>query len=333
MEGVVAFSPTLAMLNKATGEKSVYEIDQDSIEFGRDHANFVVLDSRAISRRHAQVQKQGEQFFITDLKSSNGTFLNNKKLPSGEKAVLRAGDMICIEDFEFCFQPYTENPDLYEATDTDMLEVKMIKKILKAIDKENAPFLEVTGGQHKGKKMILEGKVQEIIIGRDEACEFVIKDEVISRKHVRIVKKWDTVTIHDLGSKNKTYINSVPVEEAVLNDGDIILLGTLPILYRNPQSLNLTTLAPKIPKVAPPPKPSVEKSAPFEGRGSGRTESPVQVPAEAPHHNHPVHEPSVSQRLPIDPPFYQRLSSFEIIMIILGLGILGGALMLLVSLL
>jgi len=335
----VVSSPILTMTNKTTGEKAVFEIDQNVVELGRDRSNFIVLNTRAISRRHAQIFKDGEQFYLTDLKSGNGTFLNNSKITPGEKTLLRNGDTVTIEDFEFHFQPYSGNPDLYEVTDTDILEIKMIKKLLRAVDKENAPFLEITGGRYKGKKMVLEGKVQEITIGRDEACEFVIKDDVISRKHVRIVKKWDTITIQDLGSKNKTFVNRQPIEaisEYALKDGDIILLGTLPILFRNPQALNLSPLAPKIPKDPPPLPPSepLEKEQvpgqDFQGRGSGRSEAPPPL-QESPQGIVPYQQGPMEEYAPAPPSFLKRLSPFEVLLLFLGLAILGGSFLLLLS--
>ena len=74
------FSPTLSLANKATGEKAVYEIDQDRLKIGRDRSNYIVLNSRSVSRYHAQITKDANQFYVCDLKSSNGTFLNKKKL-------------------------------------------------------------------------------------------------------------------------------------------------------------------------------------------------------------------------------------------------------------
>jgi uncharacterized ubiquitin-like protein YukD len=54
----------------------------------------LVTDPRIVSRRHAQVELEGERFYITDLTSTNGTKLNGKRLVPKEKTPLWDGDTI-----------------------------------------------------------------------------------------------------------------------------------------------------------------------------------------------------------------------------------------------
>lgn len=51
---------------------------------------------KLVSRRHARIQRQGEQYFLEDLQSNNGTYLNGRELQPGERAVLRDGDVIVL---------------------------------------------------------------------------------------------------------------------------------------------------------------------------------------------------------------------------------------------
>lgn len=66
------------------------------ITIGRDRKNQVVLDDNLVSREHALVQKIKEAFFITDLNSTNGTFINEQKIDSGVYIKLCLGDVIRI---------------------------------------------------------------------------------------------------------------------------------------------------------------------------------------------------------------------------------------------
>lgn len=252
--------PQISVRNKKTGEKQVFRVDQERITIGRDHANYIVLDGRTVSRKHFEILREGSQFFVRDLKSNNGTNLNEKTLEPNEKALLRSGDQIQVEDFELQFLiPATDQvEEIYEITDTDLLEVKMVKKLLKAMDRENAPSLEVIEGPQTGQHFVLEEKNQDVVIGRDPACEFVIDSNVISRKHARIEKRFDTVIVHDLGSKNGTFVNREKVSEKRLQDGDIIHLGTLALSFKNPQELSFDFEPPQIKR----PESSAPSSAP-----------------------------------------------------------------------
>jgi ABC-type multidrug transport system ATPase subunit len=52
--------------------------EKDRLTFGRDARNDVVLDMPNVSRFHAQVTRVGRRYYVTDLHSTNGTFVNDK---------------------------------------------------------------------------------------------------------------------------------------------------------------------------------------------------------------------------------------------------------------
>ena len=66
---------------------------EGAMSIGRDSGNFVQLDDNEVSRRHAEIRRIGETFVVGDLKSSNGTWLNSRKI---ERAELSSGDQIQV---------------------------------------------------------------------------------------------------------------------------------------------------------------------------------------------------------------------------------------------
>lgn len=335
--------PQLTLRNKKTGEKKIYRLDQPRVLIGRDPSNYVVLEGRTISRNHAEILQEGNQYFVRDLKSNNGTLMNEKIIPTQEKALLRSGDIIQIEDCDLLFQIPTgkEAEDIYEITDTDLLEVKMVKKLLRAMDRENAPSLEVLEGPQAGLRFVLEAKNQDVAIGRDPACEFVIDSNVISRKHSRIEKRFDTVILHDLKSKNGTFVNRERVTSKHLQDGDILHLGTLPLSFRNPQELVFDFEPPKVseppPRESPPPTAREESvgdsssSAVASGaggmRGSRRREGAPSIEEGAAAYQ----DAPFGEAVPAEAVFEEaapaafRLSPMEIVAIAVGLVVLIGS--------
>ena len=69
-------------------------VSEASIVVGRDIDAAVVLADPRISRRHACIERDGDDFFLEDLKSRNGTSLNGKTV--GGRKPLRHGDRICL---------------------------------------------------------------------------------------------------------------------------------------------------------------------------------------------------------------------------------------------
>ncbi|OWB48868.1 hypothetical protein B5S33_g786 [[Candida] boidinii] len=73
----------------------------DSLKIGRQNVPKVVnkitdgfFDSRVLSRNHAELFVQDNQLYIRDLKSSNGTFINDEKLEPHKNYQLKIGDKI-----------------------------------------------------------------------------------------------------------------------------------------------------------------------------------------------------------------------------------------------
>lgn len=76
-----------------TGDRSI---------IGRHPGCQVVFDSPAISRHHAQVLENHGSYYVEDLRSRNGTYLNGKLLEG--RALLQEGDQIRISDVLLAFQ-------------------------------------------------------------------------------------------------------------------------------------------------------------------------------------------------------------------------------------
>jgi pSer/pThr/pTyr-binding forkhead associated (FHA) protein len=66
------------------------------ITLGRDSSNSVMVEDILASRRHAVIQKVQDQYFIEDLSSTNGTFVNGKPVPPGKYLRLNPQDTILI---------------------------------------------------------------------------------------------------------------------------------------------------------------------------------------------------------------------------------------------
>ena len=66
----------------------------DGVVIGRQANLAVTLDSAAVSRRHARLTWEGDQVFVEDLGSSNGTYVNEAKIL--RRTRLRSGDCLRI---------------------------------------------------------------------------------------------------------------------------------------------------------------------------------------------------------------------------------------------
>jgi DNA-binding CsgD family transcriptional regulator len=68
------------------------------------------------------------------------------------------------------------------------------------------------------------------ILGRASACNFVVKDASISRRHAEITVNSGKVKVRDLRSRNGTYLNAQPIREGSVLPGDHLSFGKVTFL-------------------------------------------------------------------------------------------------------
>ena len=90
---------------------------------------------------------------------------------------------------------------------------------------QDAPMLIIESGRFAGQRWLLDRDT--VIIGREaKACDLVIPDREVSRRHVKIERTATGFMLTDLGSKNGTCVNgSLLSEPHLLQDGDEIVLA------------------------------------------------------------------------------------------------------------
>jgi len=85
----------ILLMLKGDSSKKNWELSQETILLGRGDDCDVVIDDRQVSRHHAKIIRNAQGYFLVDLDSKNGTFLNGEQL-MGETHILQDGDQLGI---------------------------------------------------------------------------------------------------------------------------------------------------------------------------------------------------------------------------------------------
>ncbi len=85
--------------------------------------------------------------------------------------------------------------------------------------------LRFISGKYQGGVFPLRPN-KEIVIGRSSDLDMVLVEDMVSRKHAKILTSEDRIIIQDLGSTNGTFVNGEKIKKARLQEGDRILIGT-----------------------------------------------------------------------------------------------------------
>ena len=78
-----------------------FQLEKDFATMGRSKDNEIYIDDLSVSRKHAVLEREENQFYITDLNSSNGTYVNSKKITA--KTPIRPEDVIIVGRVHFSF--------------------------------------------------------------------------------------------------------------------------------------------------------------------------------------------------------------------------------------
>ena len=108
-----------------------------------------------------------------------------------------------------------------------------------------APKLLVESGPDQGAECPIHKPIT--LVGRNESCDLVVDDPLVSRRHCQIT--WDGVycTVEDLGSTNGTVVNGQPLTTAhVLRPDDRIKVAEVTFHFVDPQA---TLVGQKWPKL------------------------------------------------------------------------------------
>ncbi|MGE4159212.1 MAG: FHA domain-containing protein, partial [Planctomycetota bacterium] len=100
-----------------------------------------------------------------------------------------------------------------------------------------------------GRKGLLAGRFfpldpaqGEVVMGRDKECNLVLPDARASRRHARLIHGNGIWILEDLGSRNGTFLNIVPVRgRQALQPFDVIVVGTSELVFLSAADLGVAT--------------------------------------------------------------------------------------------
>jgi CheY-like chemotaxis protein len=109
-------------------------------------------------------------------------------------------------------------------------------------------IMTVTRGPQEG--LSVEVSRDAAYIGREKEMDIVLRDPAVSGRHARILITKMGVEIEDLGSRNGTFVNSVPVQSSILRNADKIVVGQTEIQVRMQETGEAKQVSPPSPKPA-----------------------------------------------------------------------------------
>jgi pSer/pThr/pTyr-binding forkhead associated (FHA) protein len=131
------------------GEKVIKKVSltHEVVAIGRKPENDIHIENLAVSGKHARIVNEGGKFFVEDLESLNGTFLNGEQI---SKAELQHNAVVTIGKHTLVFIEMTQAPSAAPVIEPDSFDKTMVldtKKHKEMVSGEKAaPPQQAAGG-------------------------------------------------------------------------------------------------------------------------------------------------------------------------------------------
>jgi pSer/pThr/pTyr-binding forkhead associated (FHA) protein len=187
----------------------------------------VELAEAELSIRHCSISMSGSNLVVRDADSHTGTFLDGQQVT---EAVITDGmHLLRVGSALVSIEPTDEKGVPVEPIRLDvpkpLEEVELVHKITQRTAAQKAstrPVLICIGGPLNGQEF--EIPPSGLVVGREGHVR--VPDEFLSRRHFEVGPDPDgTVRVRDLGSRNGTYLNTLPAQNTKVQSGDEIRAG------------------------------------------------------------------------------------------------------------
>jgi pSer/pThr/pTyr-binding forkhead associated (FHA) protein len=198
-------------------------VTKSPVSIGRKNADVLVNDP-TVSTLHAVLERAGEGFLLTDKGSTNGTFVNGKRV-TAPHAVSNL-DEVKLGEALFTFSVVEDRFGLHHEAAATHAETQHTLLIASAPTVSPIPAGKTyllgyeTGGIGQSARLAM----RITTIGRSEG-DINIEDLALSRKHFQIEVHADRIAVKDLGSANGTHVEGKPVSYAVVTPGQTFVAG------------------------------------------------------------------------------------------------------------
>lgn len=201
-------------LSFPNGEYRDVNFETGEVTIGARPDMMVSLPKSGLSGHHASIIADRRGLWLRVLPDSQAIHLNGR--PVKQLAMLRVGDLLCFDQIRI------------QLRDTD---AKAINRNIP----ENAPLtlnetqqvsaarvlLRGLSGQHFGR---IYGLVNPQLLGSGANADIIIEDATVAEKHAQIELHGDKVVLRASSPQSISYVNGIPVTDALLSPGDQITI-------------------------------------------------------------------------------------------------------------
>ncbi len=206
-----------------------YSLSAAELTIGRLPDNDIVIDNLSVSRAHAAVSADGDEYRVRDLASKNGTLLNGAPVTS---APLADGDVITIGKYDLLFQLPTHEGVVPEEFDQTIIIPHFRDGVAPV------PEASVRTAPPPAPRLFRRSAMNDYhirkdttVIGRARDADIRLRGLFAPRVRVEIVRSGADYVLHAKG-RGRIRINGEETDEKTLEREDLIAIGAEEFVFK-----------------------------------------------------------------------------------------------------
>lgn len=224
-------------------------VDHVPFFLGRTLHNDLPLAYGSVSGRHLSIDEIGEQTIqVTDRNSTNGTFVDGRRLPPGQRVKLELPVRLRVGDVQLVVRAVGEGA--YTAFTIAQSSTQLRQMVDEAVRQgtdtdDTRPFFEILSGPDTGRRFYLHPDETTASIGTDDSAQVVLQLSDFPSRIATI--SWGSARCWITPDAAGLQLGGTPVEDKRrLRSGDRMVVGAVELLYFDPLEQQLESLTPGV---------------------------------------------------------------------------------------
>lgn len=197
------------------------------VVLGRAPPADIVVDHPSVSLGHARLEPEADGLTVTDLGSSNGSFVDSLRI---DRSTWQPGQRLQVGKVALVFvgarPPKTRSLQTKAVSTEPQSRVSAwlahVRSFGRRANREHRIVWTRSGV--KVGECRLEAK-RNLVIGSDLGCDIVLDDPLVSQRHAQLSFRRGVVSVTDLASRNGVWIDGTRVQTSLLSSETLLSIG------------------------------------------------------------------------------------------------------------
>lgn len=232
---------SLTIISPQSPRPHSIRFDQPRVTLGRGAQCDIRLPLPVISTHHLTICWEQGRCTLTDMGSTNGTYLRGRRMPTGEPIAITSGTMVRVVDVQLTFEFGEAAPEGFTLAESGTMVRQMVRDALHQ-GNADAAFIEIVRGPGAGRRATLPDTLQAAALGNAPDALLRLDDPALPACALHIKRQGDGFAVHPVEGVAALCGGQALTAPTTLTSRDRLTLGATELIFFDPLQDYLSAL-------------------------------------------------------------------------------------------